>query len=166
MKRNNIKCLVQIVLCAVMGLQVSCNKILDLDPLVEIADGNYWKSANDFKLFANDFYDWRRDFKHIIDDHPHSDFRSDIMKRQDPNVYSNGTNTIPATDEDNFNKAFVRIRAVNLLLERAASYSRPDEIAQYVGEARFLGPMCISICYSFTGMHRLLRRSWTCLILF
>ncbi len=29
---------------------------LDLDPKDQIADGNYWQEASDFKLFANQFY--------------------------------------------------------------------------------------------------------------
>ena len=29
----------------------------------QIADGNYWQTATDFKLFSNQFYGWTRDFK-------------------------------------------------------------------------------------------------------
>jgi len=113
-----------------------CNKMLDLDPKDQIADGNYWQSANEFKLFANTFYGWRRDFSAVIASNPHSDYRSDLITFPTPDVYSNGSNTIPATD-GNFSGAFSRIRLVNTLLMNAANFGNQAEIAQYVAEARF-----------------------------
>ncbi|HMR82518.1 MAG TPA: RagB/SusD family nutrient uptake outer membrane protein [Niabella sp.] len=113
-----------------------CNKMLDLDPLDQIADGNYWKKENDFKLFANSFYGWRRDFSAVISSNPHSDYRSDLVTFPTPDAYSNGSNTIPATD-GNFSGAFSRIRLANTLLENAQKFANKSEIAQYVAEARF-----------------------------
>ncbi len=43
---------------------------LDLDPKDQIADGNYWQTATDFKLFSNQFYGWTRDFKNSVYDAP------------------------------------------------------------------------------------------------
>ena len=114
----------------------ACNKVLDLDPLDQIADGNYWKNAGHFKLFANQFYAWRRDFGAVINDNPHSDYRSDLISNLVPNQFSNGTNTISGTD-GNFSGAFSKIRTVNTLILRAESYSNQAEIAQYVAEAKF-----------------------------
>ncbi|RZF57454.1 RagB/SusD family nutrient uptake outer membrane protein [Sphingobacterium corticibacterium] len=136
MKRNIIKSIAYTMLVSSTLVQTRCNKILDLDPLVQIADGNYWQSAKDFQLFANDFYSYRRGFSAVVSDAPHSDLRSDLIKAPDPNVFSNGTNTIPASD-GNYSGAFSRIRAINMLLQKAAEYSRPEEIAQYVAEAHF-----------------------------
>ena len=136
MKRNYRKYITGIALALVSLTQVGCNKALDLDPLAQIADGNYWKSANDFKLFANQFYGWRRDFGSSVYDSPHSDRRSDLITSTSPNIWSNGTNTIPASD-GTFSGAFSRIRLVNTLLAKAETYSSPTEIAQYVAEAKF-----------------------------
>jgi len=113
-----------------------CDNILDLEPMDKIADGNYWKTANDFKLFTNDFYAWRRDFPAIISNNPHSDYRSDLITNLTPNIHSNGSNTIPATD-GNYSGAFPKIRATNILLSNAEQYGNPEEIAQYIAEAHF-----------------------------
>ncbi len=136
MKRNYKKYIAGIALAITSLTQVSCNKALDLDPLAQIADGNYWKNANDFKLFANQFYGWRRGFSSSVYDSPHSDRRSDLMTSTSPNVWANGTNTIPATD-GTFSGAFSRIRLINTLLAKAETYSNSAEIAQYVAEAKF-----------------------------
>lgn len=136
MKRDFKKYITGAILAVFSLTQFSCNKALDLDPLSQIADGNYWKSSNDFKLYANQFYGWRRDFVSSVYDSPHSDRRSDLIGFTTPNVWSNGTNTIPATD-GNFSGAFSRIRLINTLLSKAESYASPSEIAQYVAEARF-----------------------------
>jgi hypothetical protein len=136
MKRNYKKYITGIALAAISLTQISCNKALDLDPLAQIADGNYWKNANDFKLFANQFYGWRRDFSSSVYDSPHSDRRSDLMTSTSPNVWANGTNTIPATD-GTFSGAFSRIRLINTLLAKAETYPSSAEIAQYVAEAKF-----------------------------
>lgn len=39
----------------VMALGCLTYSCLDLDPKDQIADGNYWQEASDFKLFANQF---------------------------------------------------------------------------------------------------------------
>lgn len=136
MKRNYQKYFTALFFVTASMLQVSCNNILDLDPKAQIADGNYWKKANDFKLFANKFYGWRRDFGSSVYDSPHSDRRSDLMTSTSANVWSNGTNSIPASD-GNFSGAFSKVRDVNTLILKAEAYNKPEEIAQYVAEARF-----------------------------
>ena len=45
------------IICA-MTMQ-SC---LDLEPKTQLADTNYWKSPEHFKLFATQFYGWSADF--------------------------------------------------------------------------------------------------------
>ena len=93
MKKYTIK---SILILAIGCMLHSC---LDLDPKDQIADGNYWQTATDFKLFSNQFYGWTRDFKNSVYDAPHSDKRSDlIMDKGSKNVFANGTNSIPASD--------------------------------------------------------------------
>ena len=59
------------IICA-MTMQ-SC---LDLEPKTQLADTNYWKSPEHFKLFATQFYSWSADFR-WLDDSQHADIRSD-----------------------------------------------------------------------------------------
>ncbi|HTN19735.1 MAG TPA: RagB/SusD family nutrient uptake outer membrane protein [Pelobium sp.] len=118
------------------AMQYSCNKALDLDPLDKIGDGNFWKTPSDFKLFANQFYSWERDFSSSVYDAPHSDRRSDLITSTNANVFANGTNTIPATD-GTYSGTFSKIRLINTLLAKAQGYGKPEEIAQYVAEAKF-----------------------------
>lgn len=64
MKKYTIK---SILILAIGCMLHSC---LDLDPKDQIADGNYWQTATDFKLFSNQFYGWTRDFKNSVYDAP------------------------------------------------------------------------------------------------
>ena len=134
MKFNNRY--LKIALAGLLLTNVSCNSLVDMKPINEISDADYWKTADQFKLAANEFYTYLRTFTDIINDNPHSDRRSDIVFVTGGSVYSNGSNTIPASD-GNWNTAFARIRATNYLLDKATSYSQPAEIQKYVAEAKF-----------------------------
>lgn len=126
----------------VMALGCLTYSCLDLDPKDQIADGNYWQEASDFKLFANLFYGWTRDFSNSVYDAPHSDKRSDlILDKSGTNVYSNGTNSIP-TGDNNYTDNYNRIRRTNILLQKADSYGNQSDIEQYIGEAKFFRAYC------------------------
>ncbi|PRY30443.1 putative outer membrane starch-binding protein [Spirosoma oryzae] len=114
--------------------QSSCNKVLDLDPLDQLSDASYWKTPNDFMLAANQYYTYLRSFNDVLFDNPHFDGRSDIVGGQ--NAFSRGTNTVPTTD-GNWNNNYTRIRIINYLLDKAATYQTPADITKYVGEAKF-----------------------------
>lgn len=123
------------IICA-MTMQ-SC---LDLEPKTQLADTNYWKSPEHFKLFATQFYSWSADFR-WLDDSQHADIRSDLFAGSTVNIYSNGTNSIPSSDKhytDNYN----RIRQTNTLLQQADTYEQQADIAISVGEARFFRAYC------------------------
>lgn len=126
----------------VMALGCLTYSCLDLDPKDQIADGNYWQEASDFKLFANQFYGWTRDFSNSVYDAPHSDKHSDlILDKSGTNVYSNGTNSIP-TGDNNYTDNYNRIRRTNILLQKAESYGNQSDIEQYIGEAKFFRAYC------------------------
>ncbi|MEH6305670.1 RagB/SusD family nutrient uptake outer membrane protein [Olivibacter sp. CPCC 100613] len=122
----------------IAGLAFSgCNKMLDLKPINEISDADYWKTADQYELAANEFYTYLRTFNQIgVVDAPHAEIRGDLIAANDRNPYSNGTNTNTNSD-NNYSDAFKRIRAINYFLDKAASYVHPDEIASYVAEAKF-----------------------------
>lgn len=121
------------VVVIVLATIVSCT---DLEPLDQLGGETMWKTKGDYQLFANNFYGWTRTFSTNNSDAPHSDFRSDLVTGTVYNEYSKGVNTIPSSD-GNYTGNYNNIRRTNLLLQNAASYSRPEEIKTYVGEAYF-----------------------------
>jgi len=124
-------------------ISTSC---LDLDPLAQLGDNLVWNKAENFQLYANQFYSWTRDFQMAsggqtlygsgVIDGPHSDYRSDLIATSSINTYSQGTNTIPASDK-NYTEIYKRIYYTNLLLNRSESFGDQDAIAVPVGEAKF-----------------------------
>lgn len=122
---------------AVAILSSGISSCLDFDPKEQLADGNLWGKPGDFEAAANLFYEWTPGFGLAFNDYIHSDQRSDlIMDKSAKNVYSNGTNTVPASDGD-YTNGYKHIYRCNLLLKHSENYSNPDEIRQSVGEAYF-----------------------------
>lgn len=125
-----------------IGAVLTLSSCLNLDPLDQLADGNMWKSANDFKYAANLYYGWTKDFSNIYNDGPHSDLRSDLMKpNNSTNDFSRGSNSISNSD-GNYTGMYNNIRRTNLLLKNAANYIGGESINQYVGEAHFFRAYC------------------------
>lgn len=107
----------------------SCNKMLDLKPLDQLSDADYFASTSDFKTFANQYYGYLKNLNTV-----YTDGNSDITGGG--GAIGAGSNTIPATDNA-WNTPWSRIRATNYLLQKAAAYPRPAEIKQFVAEAKF-----------------------------
>lgn len=118
---------------------VSC---MNLDPKADMGDNMVWDKAENFQLFANQFYSWTRDFYMSVDygsglsDGPHSDYRSDLIATSAINTFSQGTNTIP-TDDKNYTELYKRIYYTNLLLNRAEAFGDKEAIKVPIGEAKF-----------------------------
>ncbi len=136
-KIYKIKHIGKAVIALMALVMTSC---MDLDPKDSLGDNLVWDNADNFQLFANQFYSWTRDFQNSttymcgVSDGPHSDYRSDIICTSSLNVYSQGTNAIPETDA-NFTALYKRIYYTNLLLENAESFSDQESIATPKGEA-------------------------------
>lgn len=136
MKYNKI-----LVAAAVAFATASC---LNFDPEAQVSDALVWDKADNFELFANQFYGWTRDFRgsttetymNGVADGPHADTRSDLVCASTVNAYSAGANSILATDP-NYNGIYKKIYYTNLLLKNAASYTNRDDIREPVGEAYF-----------------------------
>lgn len=110
---------------------MGCQDALDLEPLDQVSDVNYWKQPTDFKLAANKFYNYLRTFNNGNGDgHAGTDLGADR------GALVRGTNTPPARD-DNYTNAYRWIRDTNYLLAKAKEYPKPEEIKTYVAEARF-----------------------------
>jgi starch-binding outer membrane protein, SusD/RagB family len=129
-----------VVIMSVCG----CNKLVDLKPINEISDADYWKTADQYKLAANEFYTYMITFANVLYDPapgtpggPHSDIRSDLTASRSP--FSNGTNTLSTTDA-NWDNAFTRLRAINYLLAKDSAdidnILRSERLL-YVAEAKF-----------------------------
>lgn len=122
-----------------LGLS-SCDDALNLDPLDQVGGNKMWRNAADYKQFANNFYGWSRDFRGETSD-IHSDLRSDLITYQTYNEFSHGSNTVPASDKIYTNN-YANIRRTNMLLNNAKSFSKQNEIKQYIGEAHFFRAYC------------------------
>ncbi len=135
MKKIKIKYLL-LVFATIIGGLYGCNKALDLKPLDQLSDAAYFQTPTDFKTFANQYYGYLKTFATLpgIGDSNHSDGRSDLLGGG--GSYGSGTNTIPTTDAT-YTTDYTRIRNCNYLLNKAATYSNPVAIAQYVAEAKF-----------------------------
>lgn len=118
------------------SLTLMAASCMDLEPLSDLGDNLVWDKADNFQLFANQFYGWPHDFSSAISDNPHSDYRSDLICTSSINVYSQGTNTIPTGDK-NYTDNYKHIYYTNLLLKNAATFSDPAAIAVPVAEAKF-----------------------------
>lgn len=113
--------------CVMMG----CKKDLDLAPLDRISDASFWKSSNDFRLFANDFYNGLATASQYIDN------TSDIAFGGGANSVSNGS-YIPQANSEVWDDAYKWIRATNYLLQKATeSTLGSSELDRWVGEAQF-----------------------------
>ena len=136
MKNNILKYICTI--CVICGFS-SC---MNLDPKDSLGDNLVWNKAENFQLFANQFYGWTRDlgngtdYQNGLSDGVHSDYRSDLICTSSVNTYSKGTNAIPEKD-GNFTSIYKRIYYTNLLLKNAESFGNLNAIAVPMGEAYF-----------------------------
>lgn len=134
---------INIIKTACLGMvSMLATSCLDLDPKDSMGDNITWSKAENFQLYANQFYSWTRDlqqgtnYQNGLSDGVHSDYRSDLCCTSSLNTYSQGTNTIPAED-NNYEKLYTRIYYTNLLLSKAEGFSDQTAIATPKGEALF-----------------------------
>lgn len=114
----------------VVAIGVGCKKNLDLKPLDKISDASFWKTANDFKLFTNDFYNGLQPARNYTENN------SDIAFGGGPNSISNGS-YLPQANSDLWDNAYKYIRASNYLLQKAQESKLGAEIDRSIGEALF-----------------------------
>ena len=124
-------------LFTLLPLMTSC---LNLDPKDSLGDNLVWNKADNFQLFANQFYGWTRDlgggtdYQNGVSDGVHSDYRSDLICTSSVNTYSQGTNAIPEKD-GNFTRLYKNIYYTNLLLQNAKGFGNQAAISTPKGEA-------------------------------
>ena len=125
-----------------MAGALSLPSCMDLEPKAEMGDNLVWDKAENFQLFANQFYGQVPDHERWFDqNNPHSDFISDLLCGKNVNAYSQGTNTVPPNDR-NYTDAYTNIYYCNLLLKNAGSFEGSySEIKVPVAEAKFFRAM-------------------------
>ena len=114
-------------------LAVACNP-LDLDPKDQISDASFWKTPEQFRLAANDFYYALRGA------HNYTEINSDIATGSgsggEMQAVSNGSYLAPANSTV-WDNSYAGIRATNYLLTKAATSGLGTQIDRWVGEALF-----------------------------
>lgn len=110
----------------------SCEKDLDLEPKNNLSSSLFFKTENDFKLWANQYYTSLPAFLWGRDDW------SDITYQPGGNIISRGQHLAPDRAEI-WTDAYTNIRNQNFLLQEAET--APEEIREdikvYVAEAKF-----------------------------
>ena len=141
MKTSKIKIFAnRITIIGYSLLVIVLTSCLNLDPKDSLGDNLVWNKADNFQLFANQFYGWTRDlgngtdYQNGVSDGVHSDYRSDLICTASVNTYSQGTNAIPEKD-GNFTTLYKRIYYTNLLLKNAEGFGNQAAIATPMGEA-------------------------------
>lgn len=142
---NNYKLNISIAAFLLLGFLSSCNdEFLERAPIVNISDANYWKSANDLKLYVNNLYnrsdllnpytDWGTIGPYGVD----ADNGSDTQVTYNYNTRMNGESTLPASGGGWSTSNWAALRDINYFID---NYKRVDvawnQVQPYVGEALF-----------------------------
>lgn len=122
-----------------LAATIGCKKDLDLSPLDQISDASFWKTSNDFKLFANDFYNGLQGAHNYTENNSDIAFGSgtDAATGVDNRSKSNGS-YLPQANSPLWDQSYKYIRAANYLLQKAQeSKLAPADVDRWAGEALF-----------------------------
>src|SRR5882762_10319359 len=117
---------------ALLMLALGC-KALDLGPKDQVSDASFWKTPDQFRLAANDFY-WR-----LVGAHNYTELNSDIATGSGNSVMSSLSNGsfLPQANDTVWDNSYAGIRATNYLLQKAQESGLGSQIDRWVGEALF-----------------------------
>lgn len=119
-----------------LGVLTSCEKDLDLHPLDKISEETFFVTANDFKLYANNFYGQLPELSTVSD-------QADFTIGNGFNSIANGTFIAPENDGtwnnlyDQNRRALIAISKYEALTDEAVK----DEAKPYIAEIRFFMAM-------------------------
>ena len=121
-------------ICASGALMLAAGcKDLNLGPKDQVSDASYWKTSEQFRLAANDFYYGLRGA------HNYTELNSDIASgvgSTEMTAVSNGS-YLPTANSDLWTNSYAGIRGTNYLLTKATESGLGSEIDRWVGEALF-----------------------------
>lgn len=114
----------------------SCQE-MDLNPKTNTSSEDFWKTANDYKLAANKFYNYLESF-HGSEVLSNFDLKADLATSYaDFNSVSNGR-WLPSENDADWSDSYAQLRQINNLIEHADKMPSPDsEILRYRAEALF-----------------------------
>ena len=130
-------------LCLFTGMAISsCEDWLARDPLDQIADVNLTYTADECKLYVNQFYTsfWGSPNNYIY----HIDRGSDNLlsdNYQDNKDLIEGLLQVPSSGEGWGTTEWGKIRSVNFLLDNCDKSPEPEKARKYIGEAYFFRAM-------------------------
>lgn len=122
-----LKSVLYVLATTVIVIGVGCKKQLDLVSEDTITAATFWKTANDFKLAANNLYNG-------LDGFGEEDCQSDIAFNF-PNSVSNGKLQLSETS-GTWTNSYNYIRNCNDAIDHGASFTDADT-KRYVAEAKF-----------------------------
>ncbi len=131
MKVSNIPVLFGVV----FFLFSACNdQYLDLSPVDKISDQNFWKTASDLELYANQFYvDLSRANGYLWTQERFTDNQGFITR----DAYLWGESTVPSSGGGWGKADWLKIRNVNYALARIDKMEENPDISRFEGEIRF-----------------------------
>jgi len=117
---------------ALLLLALGC-KDLNLGPKDQVSDASFWKTPDQFRLAANDFYFSLRGA------HNYTELNSDIATGSGSSAMSamSDGSYLPPANSDLWNDSYAGIRATNYLLAKATQSGLGSQIDRWVGEALF-----------------------------
>jgi len=123
---------------ALLMLALGC-KDLNLGPKDQVSDASFWKSPDQFKLAANDFYFALRGPDQGGARGTYVELNSDIATGSGSSEMSSMSNGsyLPQANSDVWTNAYAGIRATNYLLAKATQSGLGSQIDRWVGEALF-----------------------------
>jgi hypothetical protein len=118
--------------CVVVTGLAACSKKLDLFPEATLTDAGFWKSSNDLVLACNELYQSLP----VITNNVNAIWTDDGYGSA-PNAISDGTRTVPVTDNA-FNIPYALIRKANTILEKSLAITDDAaRVRRYRAEAYF-----------------------------
>src|SRR6476620_8563849 len=116
---------------------VGCKKNLDLNPLDKVSDASYWKTPDDFKLFANDFYNGLQGAGNYTDNNADIAFGAGKDAAGVDNRSKSNGSYLPQGNSPLWDISYKYIRATNYLLGKAETSTLGAGIDRWKGEALF-----------------------------
>ena len=121
-----------LIIFFITSVMLSCEDVLDKQPLDEITEANFWKTSEDLRLYVNRFYPSIGDQTSFED----MENNSDNLQPLNPNRILDGTRSVPSSG-GGWNWGI--IREVNYFLENTEKVTTGTltDINQYKGEGHF-----------------------------
>lgn len=118
--------------CTVIVGLAACSKKLDMEPESTLTDAGFWKSSNDLILACNELYQSLPTITNNV-----NAIWTDDGYGSAPNPISDGTRTVPGTDNA-FNIPYALIRKANTILEKSVTIKDDAaRVRRYRAEAYF-----------------------------